>query len=205
MCWNPDVSLSTFVFATAAIVIGYITRQHDLKWSVFYLSFALMQLLEFFLWKNLTKPMVNKVFSLLGLLLIMLQPVAAGLLIADNKYKPIYYALYALWLVIYFMTSLPITLKTQKAPNGHLSWLWLKPSHGILIVIWLLFIIAAVWLSSISTLAKAILTLTLAAFTYVSWWYYHNQQSTWGSVYCSFINLVFIVVIAKSFWSQYCR
>lgn len=205
MCWNPEISLSTFVFAVAGIIIGYVNHQHNMAWNIFYMSFASMQLIEYFIWKNLGKKDVNTVLSVIAFLLILSQPIAAGLLIENKTYQMWYYALYVLWTLSYIMLSRPIVFKTEKATNGHLSWLWLSPGHGALIVTWVAFLVAAIWMSSSSTLTKALITVGFLAITYISWWFYHKQEHTWGSMYCSFANIVFVLVIAKSFWSQYCR
>ena len=205
MCWNPEISLSTFVFGIAAIIIGYINKEHDIKWALFYTTIVSMQLIEFFIWKNLGSKHINKILSIIAFVLIMIQPIAAGMLIENKSYMMIYYILYVLWLVVYITSSSPIKWITQKAKNGHLSWLWLNPAHDLLILTWTVFIICALLLSKGSLLSRIICVTALALFTLVSWWYYKTQEFTWGSVYCSFINMIFLFIIGKSFWIHYCR
>lgn len=206
MCWNKEISLSTFVLASASIIIGLITKQHDMRYVIFYLTIASMQLLEFFIWKyGLRNPPLNVLFSMIGLAIIFIQPLAAGLMINDNKKKVFYYMAYSIWMLLYIaITYGNIVFKTSVASNGHLRWHWLEPPTDWLIVAWTLFVCAAVWMWDISKFDATLVIMFIIALTGWSYYSYRHFGGAWGSVYCSFINVMFIIILVKAMFSQYC-
>jgi hypothetical protein len=206
MCWNKEISLSTFVLATAAITIGLITQQHDANYAIFYFTIASMQLLEFFIWNNgLRNPQLNKMLSMIGLAIIFAQPLAAGLMIHDQNKKLVYYLAYAIWMLVYIaMTYGGIVFKTSIASNGHLRWHWLEPPTDWLILTWTIFVCAAVWMWDTSRFDATLVILFIIALTGWSYYSYRQYGGAWGSVYCSFINVMFVIIIAKAMVSQYC-
>lgn len=204
MCWNPQISLSTFIFGCAVIAIGYINGVNDIWWSFMGLSFVTMQLVEYFIWIYLHDAKVNRVLSMIGLTIILIQPIVAGLLITSREKRLLYMALYAVFVIAYMISSAPFLFKTVRAKNGHLGWLWLRPGHWIFAVIWLVFVCSAFWLSAASVVMKWVIILATCSLMAVSWWFYKYQEHSWGSVFCSFANLVFVFILAKSFWRHYC-
>lgn len=203
MCWNPQISLSTFILACAGIVIGQINGLHDTKWSVFYLSIASMQLVEYFIWTHgLHKKAVNKALSAAGLLAVFLQPLAAGLFISNPSQQKLYYVAYLLWAGIY-ASIVPTVLKTTIAPNAHLAWKWLNPPVTFILT-WTAFLIAAMYLSSMTRVEFVSISLFVILLTSISYHYYKSYEGAWGSVYCSFVNFIFVVILFKAFFKQYC-
>jgi hypothetical protein len=146
---------------------------------------------------------MNHMLSIIGLLLIFLQPVAAGLLIVHKTYQVIYYLIFALWAAMYLWLSAPINFTTTIASNGHLRWRWLEPRSSWLIILWTLMIIAAIYLSDISAMDSTLVALFILALTGLSYYYYSEHGGAWGSVYCSFINVMFAIIIGKAFMTQY--
>jgi hypothetical protein len=201
MCWNAEISLSTFIFGIAAIAISYINGISDWKWSIFYLSIISMQLLEYFIW---TRKDWNRILSILGFCIIILQPIAAGLLIANSTYQKIYYILYLLFICICIFRIFqlyPIHFSTTVGHNGHLKWKWLDISI-VTVIIWTLFLLAAIYLSNSKSLFRELLVLFIIALVSISL-YYYKKHGTWGSVYCSFVNIQFIFILAHAFYIQY--
>ena len=79
MCWNPDISINTFIFACFALVFIFLAsftkyKLDAFKPLVYLLIFqaALMQLIEYFLWNNL-KNKNNVILSKLAACIIFLQ------------------------------------------------------------------------------------------------------------------------------------
>jgi hypothetical protein len=206
MCWNAEVSINTFIFATAGTIIGNIAGVHDIYRSIFYMSIASMQLLEFFVWKyglGKNNNALNSTLSAIGLSLILLQPVAAGMMIKEKQVRLAYLVAYAIWTCIYLYTSWPKSFNMSVAKNGHLMWEWFTPASIWLLVTWTSFIIVALYISRlhiIKFVASAVFVVLATCFSY--WMFI--RYGTWGSVYCSIINLLFIVVIGISFFKQYC-
>ena len=171
---------------------------------MFYLTIASMQLVEFLLWRyGFTAGKAwNRVLSAVALSLILLQPLAAGLLIQNQAARWAYWACYAAWLALYLWLHSPIRLETTVAPNKHLAWLWLRPGAAF-IVTWTLFIVAAVCMSDVPPLNAAMIVGWIVLLTAWSYAMYRNYDGAWGSVYCSFMNAIFLVVLAKAFLKQY--
>ncbi len=201
MCWNAEVSLSTFIFAVSSMTIGYLNNTETGKWLTLYITIACMQLLEYFIWKNLKYKKLNKLLSICGLVIILLQPLAAGLLIVNKNYQKVFYILYILWMIIFLADNHPFTFTTTVSKNGHLSWNWLK-IHDLYTLTWTMFVIIAIALSEVKHYQKSLIIVFIIALTYISW-YIYKKDGTWGSIYCSFMNVIFFVVIIKSFWKHY--
>lgn len=203
MCWNAEISISTFIFACAATLIGLVTKVLDWRWSIALMTIASMQLLEFFIWKyGLTNAQLNRVLSIIGLTILFLQPAALGLVIENDRVKYAYYALYAVFVVVaLLMQNKERRFTTGVAPNNHLQWNWMN-MPGVLAVLWVLFVVAAIMLSNQPLIVRAIYTFISLAFMAISY-YYFRGQGTWGTVYCSFVNLIFTVVLIRAFWGQY--
>lgn len=206
MCWSAEISLSTFVFGIAGMVIAYINNLADLKWVAFYFTITSMQLLEYFIWKTIgnNDASTNELLSKIGLFIILMQPITIGFIIKNNSYKAIYFVLLAIFLLTYLYTASPIKFSTSIAKNGHLNWEWLQLESVGIIIIWCLFMATALWLSSTSfvdALPSIIFTVSLVMWSYYT---YRSYGGAWGSVYCSFINLAFTYMIALSFYKNYC-
>ena len=55
MCWNPEVSLRTFLIAAAASAAALHQGVASVKDVTFFMTFASMQLVEFFMWVYLDR------------------------------------------------------------------------------------------------------------------------------------------------------
>ena len=82
MCYNSQVSLNTFLFSFSVLILIYINRNgkyrlenfHNKYVYLLFFSIIVMQLLEYFLWKNIDNEKMNKLLSIIGLIIILLQP-----------------------------------------------------------------------------------------------------------------------------------
>ena len=82
MCWNSEVSLNTFLFSFSVLILIYINRNGKYKLEhfhskyvyLYFFSIIIMKLLEFFLWKNIDKKKMNRLLSIIGLIIILSQP-----------------------------------------------------------------------------------------------------------------------------------
>jgi hypothetical protein len=96
MCWNKYVSLNTFLFSSFVLGLFIYNNEYTpykifrLENNVFlYLLFAsviLIQLDEYFLWEaiNTKNEKNNHIFSVIGIILLFLQPIFSLLLIQSN-------------------------------------------------------------------------------------------------------------------------
>lgn len=212
MCWNADISINTFIFSCFALVFIYITNTYS-KYKtplfdnpLFYL-FALlaasMQLLEFFIWRNLKNKALNTQLSKVGLLLLFSQ-IFVLILIVDN---PIYrYSLLAVLALISFMVYLysqshPIVFKTRES-GGHLSWDWIIlpglsfTTNLVLLTIGLLLYFIPFFLIKESQDLKIRLVL-LGILLYLFSYLVGKKDHTYGSLWCWSINLFFLYFIVN--------
>ena len=75
MCWNPEVSLSTYLFAIFPLaILTFYYGKIPIYLFLALNSYISIQLIEFFLWTNLNDPAKNAFFSAIGLFAIILQP-----------------------------------------------------------------------------------------------------------------------------------
>jgi hypothetical protein len=73
MCWNSEVSLNTFIFGIISAIIVWRLNVVEKLTILIILSITLMQLLEYFTWKNLRNSKINYYLSIIGLIIIFTQ------------------------------------------------------------------------------------------------------------------------------------
>jgi hypothetical protein len=212
MCWNADISINTFIFSCFALVFIYITNTYSRYktplfdnplFYLFALLAASMQLLEFFLWRNLNNKSLNTQLSKAGLLLLFSQ-IFVLILIVDN---PVYrYSLLGVLvlisLIVYvYSQSHPIVFKTRES-GGHLSWDWIIlpglsfTTNLILLTIGLLLYFIPFFLIKESQDLK-IRLLLLGILMYLFSYLVGKKDHTYGSLWCWSVNLFFLYFIVN--------
>ena len=82
MCWNQEVSLNTFLFSMFVLLLiiynnkytQYKIKELDNIWMYLFLaSFIFMQLIEFFIWRNINNKFYNHLFSTMAVILLIIQ------------------------------------------------------------------------------------------------------------------------------------
>jgi hypothetical protein len=201
MCWNADVSMTTFLFSCFTLVFIYVTttltkyKHSFFKNKLMYLlvfSFASIQLVEFFLWRNLNNR-YNEVFSRIGTFVLLCQPVCLIFMIPNTFKRHVMFLLYSTWLLCYWIFKRlysPVHFHTSIGKNGHLSWNWMNYNgyEQLFLIVWLLFYIIPVLL--ISNLS---LTLFVLPYLIVSLYYYKDK--TFGTMWCWGTNLLLVYFI----------
>ena len=107
MCFNKESSLTFFIFGTVCSIYiinrGIKTKNNDdIASGVLLLFISFMQLIEFYLWINQTCNKVNRLMSLLIIVLLWAQPLSLYIssTILNNKNPPVYhYILITIWCV----------------------------------------------------------------------------------------------------------
>lgn len=192
MCWNADVSINTFIFSIFVLGLVYYNNNYtkykihdfDNQWMYVFLLLAFsMQLIEFFIWKNINNKFYNKFFTILAFILVFCQPMAS-LMLLDN------HSLRNIMLLLYFIFGVPYAIYTIYtkhfgsivSKSGNLIW-------NIKINIFCFWIWVFLLLFSFLYERKwghvlfAIITLSIIIY---------KEQSTSGSVWCWFINSISI-------------
>ena len=202
MCWNQDISINTFVFSCLALVFIYYTntftryKTHLFDNPVvylFFLSVVSMQLIEFFLWRNLKNPVINKYLSKLASFLFILQPFFLILIIPvlATRYMMLFiYSIYMLTYLFYKKMYSPVNFHTSVGKNGHLSWEFvnLKGFESIFALLYLL-----IYLSAIFIINNPLLIIFLIPAFIISLFYYKDQ--TIGTMWCWISNLFLLYLI----------
>lgn len=199
MCWNETVSINTFIFSTFAIIFAYYNNIITVFQGLFLLCVFSIQLIEFFLWRNLSDKKKNSFYSRLALASLALHPFLSLLTLTNPMIKYVVTTLYVLFLIStqfipLFKDNNPFI--TSEGKNGHLRWEWLSENPfqvavyivGLLtpLLFWkhkLIFVIALVTL-----LASVIL---------------YRKDKTWGSLWCWSANLISLYLIYCVFAKEF--
>jgi hypothetical protein len=205
MCWNQAVSLNTFAFGIFGLTMIYFNNTYS-KYKInefknpyaylFALSFILMQLFEFILWRNLDNKKINNAVSTLGLLLLCSQPVASLLLLENIPLRNLLLAIYTVPTTIFFIYNIWKTkIHTTISPSGRLSWKWLfygdnLVAHAFLMSFYLFFLLFSIFYNQYYIAFLVILFYFLIA-------YYFMKDGCAGSVWCVSVNIVIVYFVLK--------
>jgi len=208
MCWNAPVSMATFITSSLMCLYLWFRNLHnDRILSIWIFWFSLMQLFEFFMWRNMTN---HSVFSKLALINISIQPfvLVAALF---YYYKKVYNLgeKMVLWVIIgisliktisatfyAFVTQKNKNWLSVKGPHCHLIWWFIRNSkqmpnlaqmNDFYIVPFLLAILF------IKPFAQGLIYFLVASLSCLYIRIYYPQER--GSLWCWIANLSGLLVI----------
>ena len=213
MCWNQDISINTFLFACLALSFIFFTNTFT-KYKtktfdnplvyLFLLEGVIMQLIEFFLWRNLKNKSMNELLSKIASFFVFIQPITLMLMIPNISIKYTLIFLYFMFYIFYFgyrETYNPIIFHTSIGINGHLSWEWMnyKGYENIFLFIYLLFFVA-----SLLFIKNTLLCLFVLISLIISLFLYY-KYNTFSSMWCWYVNLFLLyfivdILIIKPFY-----
>jgi hypothetical protein len=189
MCWSAEGSLKTYAFAMTLAAIHKYNGTRNPIILLLLVVFAQMQLVEYFLWKNLAIPSANHFWSGVGVGFLVMQPlVTAMLLPVDMRNKA--------WLItlagtaLYFLTT-KVDLTTTIGGNGHLKWNWIPSLTSPWAVAWLFMLLAPMWL------AGHRIAFLFTLFTYLISTYFNDKYGTAGSYWCWLALSAFLLAFVK--------
>ena len=200
MCWNKEISLNTFLFSSFVLgLIIYNNRYTKYKiyelnsvWVyVFFMSFILMQLFEFFIWRNINNSIYNGVFTILATLLLLVQPIATNMLITNKSVQQSMLFVYMICMVpfaIYrFMTQ---KINSTISDLGHLQWNMLLDNKSkidnVIITIWFIFFLFPLFYQ------KKTFGFLFGAITLLIMIYKYYKDNTVGSMWCWVVNSIMV-------------
>jgi len=102
-----------------------------------------MQLIEFFLWRNLKNNKMNELLSKIASFFVIIQAPTVMFMIENTKIKYFLLLIYIVFFVFYFefkRNYSPIRFHTSVGKTGHLHWDWINSGgygNTILLVIYL--------------------------------------------------------------------
>lgn len=196
MCWNADISINTFLFAIFALIFIFLVntytkyKQETFKNPLVYLlllEVASIQLVEFFLWKNLKNKKMNEFLTSLALYIIIIEPLTIMLMIPNKIILISIVTCYLLFLCSRMFISNKIYITTVK--NGHLSWGWINTKDKLSIFIYLLFFVLSMYL------INNFLLFLFATFTLIFTLFFYFKYNTFGSMWCWSVNLFLLYFI----------
>ena len=206
MCWNADISINTFLFAIFALLFIFLAntytkyKQETFKNPLVYLlllEVASIQLIEFFLWRNLKNKKINELLTSLALYIIIIEPLTIMLMIPNKIILISIILCYLLFLLISNSSNTLSFITTVK--NGHLSWGWINKSTSTLyIFIYLFFFVFSMYL------INNFLLFLFATFTLIITLFFYFKDNTFGSMWCWSTNLFLLyfivdIIIIKPF------
>ena len=206
MCWNQDISLNTFIFACFSLLFVFLVnfyskyKLHTFDNPLVYLflfEVASIQLIEFFLWRNLKNVKMNEWFSKLASFVVTIQPATLMLMIQNTTVKYSLLLIYILFFVVYFEFKRiysPITFHTSIGKTGHLRWEWID-SNGyvnklLLVVYLLLYSVTLLLINNIEITVVGLLTL------FVSLFFYYKDKAV-AAMWCWLSNIIFLYFIVN--------
>jgi hypothetical protein len=203
MCWNPDISINTFVFSVLVLFFIFFTNTFSKYKSktfdnplvyLFFFEVVSMQLIEYFLWRNLKNNLINSALSKFASVLTATQIGTIMLMIPNFHMKIFAFVSYFLYFIFYFEYRRiynPIIFHTSIGGNGHLSWEWMnyKGYENVFLFIFLLFYIIPALMIGNTTLSFLIILSIIVSF------FFYHRYNTFGTMWCwasNFFLLYFI-------------
>ena len=210
MCYSTKISLLTFaVMAISTIYLIYRNYPNDRWVAIVFISTGIMQLLEYFMWKDQSCGKTNHLATMFALIVLLIQPIAVllgayyfGDLVIDRKrLLPIIW-IYGIIIGIFGINWINYGMKNRlcSRPNGrHLDWdfsKWInRPMMKIFWIIYyavvILFFISQKWYLGVIVGILLIGSLLFSVF--------YVKNPSWKSLWCWIINIIPIVYIIISF------
>ena len=194
MCWSAEVSLNTFIFALISFCIVISFNRFPMINAFIVLSISLMQLYEYFVWKNIHNKKTIHYLSFFGPFVILLQVLLLNYAFLKDNERNI-----AILLILIIATICMIyNYKNNKfdmevGENKHLIWYWADLPAILLLFICFFYLYPLTTKENIIPFIYGLITLLIS-------FYYYYKYKTWGTMWCYFSNLIWIVLIIKTFY-----
>jgi hypothetical protein len=211
MCFNANISITTFLLGIAAIIIGIINKTLSYSFSIFYLSVITMQLIEFFIWIYINDKQLNYYLSILASILIILQPFCFIILVYFYNKKlslVLFTILVFIVMKIMLFNNYNNEIKTIIGKHGSLQWNFLSLSLFDLIIYFITSSITLYYAYDIEKNNKyfkfllgafMVLFIIFFIFTFMK----YKKINTFASIFCNYINLFSFIIIIVSIYKSY--
>ena len=201
MCWNAEVSLNTFAFSTFVLgMIIYnnaytqykIPELNNIYVYLLFFSVISIQLVEFFIWRNIDNKYYNHLFSLVACGLLLLQPFFSIMTTSNINIRNIVLVGYIFLAVPYFLyQSSTKYVHSIVTKSGHLKWEMVdidKNSYLRILnwSIWLFFFLFS-FLYNLHIIGFLFLVIILGIVSYN-----YFQDNSIGSMWCWLVNSISI-------------
>lgn len=211
MCYSATTSFLTFtVMAISTIYLIYRNYPNDRWVAIVFISAGLMQLLEYFMWKDQYCGRMNHLATMLALLLLLIQPIAiligayyfGDLVFNRNKLAPIIW-IYGIIIGIFGINWINYASKKRlcSRPSGiHLDWDFSKWINSpVMKIFWVLYyLVVLLFFMSHPWYLGAIVGILLIGSLLFSVFYVKNRA--WKSWWCWVVNFIPIIYIIVSYY-----
>jgi len=192
MCWNAEVSLNTFIFGTISAIIAIIINKYPLSTLLLVYTISLIQLMEYFAWRNIHNKRRIFYISIFGTLILLLQLILISYIYLNEKERKYgYITIFILASIAIFYNFVNNKFHMERGENGHLKWLWADLPIPLLILGLILWIYPPIRKRNVIVSIAIIITLSISLYNYY-------KYKTWGSMWCYIGNIFWIFVIIKS-------
>jgi hypothetical protein len=145
-----------------------------------------MQLIEFFIWRNIDNKFYNHIFSTMAAMLIFIQPVVSLMLLPNVSLRNNLLCAYSVLFIPYFTYKyITNNMRSQVSNKGHLVWLFFD-TNMLLFFGWLFFFLFSFIYTQ--NFYGLIFGMVLFAVSY----YNYYKDKTIGSMWCWGVNSVMI-------------
>ena len=207
MCINSTVSIVTWTTSTIlSLYLIYRNNYNDRYIGIVILGYALMQLIEYFMWKNQNNKFGNIISTKLAFILLWLQPfiITFALLFFNNYFtNTIYIYILYLFTFIYFIGFIYSIYNTftyknnnfwisKPGKNCHLIWGFMKYNKLLLSIVYLssfFFILLS------KPLKSSLVIFIILLFTYLYSKINYNKSQEYGTIWCWIANILPICII----------
>ena len=206
MCYNSTVSLNVFVvMVISTIYLFYRNYSNDKFFATVFISAGLMQLLEYFMWKDQSCGSMNHTATVLAFILLLIQPL--GLLLGAYYFGELVFNIKKLLPIILIYGTLIGIIgikwidyasnhKLCSRPNGkHLDWDFSNLlTSNIMKVFWVMYyLLILILVATRHWYLGAIVGILLVGTLLFSVFYVKN--TAWKSFWCVTVNLIPIIYI----------
>lgn len=196
MCWNENVSLNTFLFSSFVLVLiiynNYYTKYkiqelNNIWIYIFFASFVFMQLIEFFIWRNIHNKFYNNIFTVCALLLLIIQPVASLMILTNIKLRNILLGLYLLFVIPFLIYNFSTKyINSVISKSGHLRWQFFGVLPLVGWIVWFFFLFFSL------AYEKKWFGLMFGLVTFIIAYLNYKNDKSYSSMWCWGLNSIMI-------------
>lgn len=193
MCWNAEVSITTFIAGFASAIILLIMNKTPYHYILIGLSITSMQLLEFFAWRNIDDKKIIKNISTIGLFIIIFQLFIINFSIYNKKIRNIAIILLAIYIISFIIIISPsLNYDMEKGENGHLIWHWIDVPLIWQIIAYIFYLVPFYLNKDFYILYFGIISLIITL-------YFYYKYKTFGTIWCHISNILWLLLLLNAF------
>lgn len=196
MCFSPLASLSTFIIGIIGCILTItLGTPTDKLVGLFFGFVSSMQGIEFALWENQTCNDMNKIISILGMLLNHLQPIVLSILILllNHDLSTLTKQIIILSTIIYAIVITAYSLQfksddgcTIKNEYNHLEWDWNKMKNRTIVYMLFLFMLILLFYIGTPDKKSGIILSVISLISYLISFFIYRKERVVGSLWCLF-------------------